>query len=70
MACLKDAGKVPEDRERLTILVIGIRKALRQDFSRVVGIRSMGQVEFDEARIALATSEDDAGEKEVKDGGG
>ena len=69
MAVLNDDGKVPSASERLMIVVIGRSKESMQDFKSLVGIRSSEQVEFEEERIALRTSREDAGKKSERGGG-
>ena len=51
-------------------MVLGRRKASRQDLRRRVGIRSREQVASQEESIAERTSSIEAGEKEVRGGGG
>jgi len=69
-ACLKEVGKEPAERERLMMVVIGWRREGRQVLRSQVGIRSRGQVEWEEERIAAETSEVEAGEKQGSRGGG
>jgi len=69
-ACLKEEGKEPVRRERLMMEVIGSRREGRQVLRSQVGIRSRGQVALEVERIAAETSEGDAGEKQVSEGGG
>lgn len=69
-ATLKGSGKVPSDRDRLMMLVMGIRRESRQALSRNVGMTSRWQVALEEARIACLTSSLLAGVKEVRRGGG
>jgi len=45
------------------MVVIGVRRELRHDFSNLVGISSRLQVESEDARMAFLTSSDEAGEK-------
>ena len=56
--------------ERLIRVVMGRRKASRQDLRRRVGIRSREQVASQEESMTERTSSIDAGEKEVRGGGG
>ena len=62
-ACLKESGKVPEESERLIIVVIGTRREWRHFLRRKVEMKSRGQVESEEARIASETSAVEAGGK-------
>jgi hypothetical protein len=57
------SGKIPSLKERLTMLVIGWRRALRQDLSSLVRMVLRLQVESRDARIAVLTSAGVAGEK-------
>ena len=68
-ACLYCNGKEASERERLVIVVIGVRRKSRQDLRRVVGISSRQQVESDELRMAFLTSSGEAGEKAESNGG-
>ena len=52
MADLKLSGKMPSDRERLMMMVMGMIRALRQLLRRWVGIASISQDALDEKRIA------------------
>ena len=63
---LKESGKIPSERARLIILVIGSRRESRQDLSRKVGMISRSQEAFDDLRIAILTSSVDAGEKDER----
>jgi len=65
-ADLKESGKIPSERARLIILVIGSRRESRQDLSRKVGMISRSQEAFDDLRIAILTSSVDAGEKDER----
>ena len=65
-ADLKESGKIPSERARLIILVIGSRRESRQDLSRKVGMISRSQKAFDDLRIAILTSSVDAGEKDER----
>ena len=65
-ADLKESGKIPSERARLMILVIGSRRESRQDLSRKVGMISRSQEAFDDLRIAILTSSVDAGEKDER----
>ena len=56
MAFLKQIGKIPSERERFMIVVIGGNRESMHDFRSFVGIRSREQVEFEKERIALRTS--------------
>lgn len=69
IAVLNDAGKVPSASERLMIVVMGGSRESMQDFRSLVGIRSRGEVEFEEERIALRTSRQEAGQKSERGGG-
>jgi hypothetical protein len=70
MACLYDEGKEPSAKQRLTSVVIGIKRASRQDLSKVVGIISSEHVESEEFKIAFLTSSGVAGERQLSRGGG
>jgi len=65
-ADLKESGKIPSERARLIMLVIGSRRESRQDLSRKVGMISRSQEAFDDLRIAILTSSVDAGEKDER----
>ena len=65
-ADLKESGKIPSERARLIILVLGSRRESRQDLSRKVGMISRSQEAFDDLRIAILTSSVDAGEKDER----
>ena len=52
MADLKLLGKMPSDRERLMMVVMGMIRASRQLLRRWVGIESRSQDALDEERIA------------------
>ena len=52
MADLKLSGKMPSDRERLMMVVMGMIRASRQLLRRWVGIESRSQDALDEKRIA------------------
>lgn len=69
-AVLKDDGKTPSANERLTIVVIGISSASRQDLISLVGIESSGQEAFEDESMACLTSSRVAGEKLERGGGG
>ena len=69
-AHLKESGKVPEESDRFTMVVMGPRRAWRHFLRRKVGMRSRGQVESEEARMASETSEAEAGGKAESGGGG
>ena len=59
--CLKCMGKVPVDRERLTMVVIIGRIVAETSFRRKVGIGSMLHCLLGEACKSLAISSIDAG---------
>ena len=69
IAILKLSGKVPSDKAKFMILVMGSIRESRQDLRRNVGIVSREQVAFVEIKIALRTSSELAGENVAKDGG-
>jgi hypothetical protein len=52
------------------MVVIGESRESRHDLSSLVGIMSRSQVESDDWRMALRTSSVEAGEKELREGGG
>ena len=56
-------------RERLTSVVMGFRRAGRQDLRRVVGMSSRVQVESEEVRINVRISSGVAGSKCCREGG-
>ena len=62
-------GKLPSERTRLTIFVIGRTKTSRQDFSNFVGIGSSGHVASEEDRMICLISSVVANLKLSKDGG-
>lgn len=70
MAVLKAQGKVPSVIQRLIRVVIGRRRGSMQVLSSLVGMRSRGQVEFEEERMAVRTSFGVANEKFDSIGGG
>ena len=70
MGCLKESGKVPVERQRLIRLVIGGRRAGRQDLSSLVGIESSVQVASEDDMMASETSTEEAGRKKGSGGGG
>ena len=63
------AGKVPSDRAKLIIFVIGRIRESRQDLSRKVGMMSREHVELDELKTAFRTSSGLARENSEKDRG-
>ena len=63
IACLKESGKEPVERQRLIRLVIGGKRAGRQDLRSLVGIKSRVQVASEEESTAVATSAGEAGKK-------
>ena len=63
-------GKVPDERERFTIVVMGFNRTGKRDFKSGVGISSRGQEEFKAARMVCLISSDEAGVKRSSDGGG
>lgn len=67
---MKQEGKVDSDKQRFSSVVIGGRRESRQDFRMRVGMKSMEQVESEEARIAVFTSSRVAGVKSDNSGGG
>ena len=64
IAVLKEDGKVPSERERLMIVVIGGGRQSIHDFRR------LEHVEFEDERMALRTSSMVAGGKSERGGGG
>ena len=58
------------ERQRLIRLVIGGKRAGRQDLRSLVWIESRLQVASEEERIAAATSAEEAGRKSRSVGGG
>ena len=67
--CLKEDGKVPDNREKLTILVIVGRSAGRQALSSQVGIGSRSHCLLGEFMMTFWISSSVAGEKTEKTGG-
>ena len=61
-ANLKAGGKVPDDNDRLRILVIGERRKLMQDFGRWVGVGSNSYDLTRAHRMSLSTSLSETGE--------
>ena len=61
MDCLKCTGKVPEDRERFTMVIIIGRMVAETCFRRKVGIGSRSDCLLGEACKRLAISSTDAG---------
>ena len=59
--CMKCMGKVPVDRERLTMVVIIGRIVAEPSFMRKMGIGSSSHFLFGEACTSLAISSIDAG---------
>ena len=68
-ADLKEWGKVPSERARLMMLVLGSRRESRHDLSRKVGIISRVQEALEDLRMAILTSSVLAGEKDDRQGG-
>jgi hypothetical protein len=66
---LKDTGKMPSDRARFIIIVMGCNKESRQDLRRKVGIVSREQVALEDIWIAFLTSSASAGRKDENSGG-
>lgn len=64
IACLYSEGKEPSAKQKLMSVVIGIKRASRQDLSKTVGITSSEQVESEEFKIAFLTSSGVAGERQ------
>jgi hypothetical protein len=69
-AVLYEDGKVPEERERFTIVVMGFNSTGKRDFKSEVGISSRGQDELVAARMFRLISSDVAGAKRSSEGGG
>lgn len=69
MACLRSDGKLDSVRQRLRNVVIGGKRASRQDLRRNVGRISRGHEESGEERMIFRTSSVVVGEKELKIGG-
>jgi hypothetical protein len=67
--CLKAEGKVPDDKDKLTILVMVGRRAGRQALRSQVGIGSRSHCLLGEFMMAVWTSFSVAGEKMEKSGG-
>jgi hypothetical protein len=67
---LNEAGKEPSVIERLIKVVIGMRRASRQDLRSLVGIKSEAQDESEEFIMAVRTSSEVAKEKVGKGGTG
>ena len=55
-AVLKGSGKMPSERARLMIVVIGVNKESRHDLRRKVGMLSREQEAEEDERIAFLTS--------------
>jgi len=53
IAFLYLSGKMPSERQRFTMVVIGRIRAGRQDFKSEVGMGSREQVALDEEEIAI-----------------
>lgn len=70
MACFRSVGKVDPSRQRLRNVVIGGKRASKQDLRRKVGMMSSEQEEPGEERMILLTSSIVVGAKFVKMGGG
>ena len=68
--CLKCMGKVPVDRERLTMVVIIGRIVAETSFRRKMGIGSRPHCLLGEACKSLAISSIDAGENDDNTLGG
>ena len=66
---LKELGKVPSERERFTMLVIGMIIESRQDLRKKVGMMSSVQEALEDLRMTAFTSSGLAGGKLVKKGG-
>ena len=69
LACLKIVGKVDSDKQRFRSVVIGGRRASRQDLRSQVGIISREQEELGEERMRDLTSSTVVGAKPDKRGG-
>jgi hypothetical protein len=63
-------GKVPDEKERFTIVVMGFNRTGKRDFKSGVGISSRGQEEFEAGRMVGLISSDEAGVKSSSDRGG
>jgi len=69
MQCLKEDGKVPDERERLTILV-NVGSRIGRDFLRSqVGMGSSSHCLLGESEISLKSSSSEVGAKVAKSGG-
>jgi hypothetical protein len=68
-AVLNESGKMPSERARLMIVVIGKAKVSRQDLRRKVGMMSREQEAFEAERMAFLTSWILAGSKVEQEGG-
>ena len=68
-ADLKESGKIPSERARLIMLVMGSKRESRQDLIRKVGMISRVQEALEDLRIAALTSSMFAGEKDERRGG-
>ena len=69
-AVLKESRKVPSIIQKLIKVVIGRSRESMQDLRSLVGMRSRGQVEFEDDMIAFRTSSRVAGAKSESRGGG
>ena len=67
--CLEEDGKVPDSKDKLTILVIVGRSAGRQALSSQVGMGSRSHCLLGEFIMAFWISSSVAGEKTEKTGG-
>ena len=67
--CFEVIRKVPSERARLIIVVMGRAKESRQDLRRKVGMKSRVQEALEEERMACLTSWMLAGRKEEQAGG-
>jgi len=68
-ACLNSLGNVLSEMHRLRSVVMGGRRASRQDLRSVVGIRSRQQVELEQDKIANLTSALVSELKDTNEGG-
>ena len=69
LACLKIEGKVDSVKQRFKSIVIGGKRASRQDFRSQVGMMSREQEELGEERMRDLTSSSVVGAKLDKRGG-
>jgi hypothetical protein len=70
MACFSREGKVPEDKDRLARMVMGVMSESMQHLSSLVGMGSREHVESDELKINFFISVHDAGARMSRMGGG